>query len=204
MSPRENDAMRVLKISALLLACSAGALALAPAYAAPDEHKGPKSRFERMCSDQGKNDKTSEWQAKRAEWQAKRAERLAERLKLTDAQKAAYKDLADARAKVRADNKAAICASKPDLSTFEKKLAFREQMMQRRLDGFKATEPKLIAFYNSLDATQKPEFEKIAKHMMKRGGHHGGSEGWGRHEGGHDGWRDHHHHHHHDDDRDEN
>ncbi len=186
--------MRILKISALLLGCSAGALFLAPAFAAPDEHKGPEARFERMCSDQGKNDKASEWQAKRAEWQAKRAEHLAERLKLTDAQKTAYKDLQDARAKARADNKAAICANKPDLSTFEKKLAFREQMMQRRLDAFKATEPKLIAFYNSLDATQKPEFEKIARHMMKHRG--GGGEGWGHHEGGHGGWRHHHHHHH--------
>ena len=132
-----------------------------------------------MCSDQGKDqgkdqpkgEKAAEWQAKRAEWQAKRADRLAERLKLTDAQKASFKDLQDARLKAHADAKAAFCANKPDLSTFEKKLAFRKSMMQRRLDMFKAVEPKLIAFFNSLDATQKPEFEKIAKHMMKhRGG----------------------------------
>lgn len=196
--------MRILKISALLLGCSAGALALAPAFAA-DEHKGPEARFERMCSDQNK-DKASEWQAKRAEWQAKRADRLAERLKLTDPQKAAYKDLQDARAKARTDAKAALCANKPDLSTFEKKLAFRELMMQRRLDTFKAMEPKLLAFYNTLDATQKPEFEKIERHMMKH--RHGGMMDRGmmehgmmdRGEGhGHGWWR-----HHHDDDRDEN
>jgi LTXXQ motif family protein len=154
--------MRVLKISAVLLAGSICALALAPARAESDEKKGLEARIERVCSRLGKSDKFTEMQAKRAE-------RIGEELKLTDAQKAAFKDLQDARAKARADQKAAICDSKPDVSTFPKKLAFREAQMQRRLDAFKATTPKLVAFYNSLDDGQKKKFEDMMRHRMKKG-----------------------------------
>jgi Spy/CpxP family protein refolding chaperone len=154
--------MRILKISALLLACSLGALALAPAHAESDEKKGLEARIERVCARLGKSDKFNEMQAKRAE-------RIGEALKLTDAQKAAFKSLQDARAKARADQKAAICDSTPDVSTFTKKLAFREAQMQRRLDAFKATTPKLVAFYNSLDEGQKTKFEDMMRHRMKKG-----------------------------------
>jgi hypothetical protein len=173
--------MRVLKISVLMLACAAGALALSPARAEWGGHRDAQSRIEHMCSDQGKDDKA-------AEFRTKMAEHVAERLKLTDAQKSAFKDLQDFRAKTRADAKAALCASKPDLSTFEKKLEFRETMMQRRLDTLKAVAPKLIAFRNTLDDTQKGEFDHMLHHMMKHrmghGGwsHHGGGEGWRHHE----------------------
>lgn len=154
--------MRVLKISALLLAASLAALALAPARADPDEKKGMEARIERMCSRLGNSDKFTEMQAKRAA-------RIGEALKLTDAQKAAFKELEAARAMARADQKAALCDSKPDLSTFAKKLAFREAQMQRRLDAFKATTPKLVAFYNSLDDGQKQKFEDLMRHRMKKG-----------------------------------
>jgi hypothetical protein len=149
--------MRVLKISALLLACSLGA----PAHAESDEKKGLEARIERVCARLDKSDKFNEMQAKRAE-------RIGETLKLTDAQKAAFKSLQEARAKARADQKAAVCDSKPDVSTFTKKLAFREAQMQRRLDAFKATTPKLVAFYNSLDDDQKKKFEDMMRHRMKK------------------------------------
>ena len=42
--------MRVLKISALLLAGSIGALAIAPAHAESGEKKGLEARIDRMCS----------------------------------------------------------------------------------------------------------------------------------------------------------
>jgi len=155
--------MRILKISALLLAGSVGTLALASAHAESDEKRGLEARIERMCSHLSKsNDKFTEMQAKRAE-------RIGEALNLTDAQKAGFKDLQAARAKARADQKAAICDSKPDVSTFPKKLAFREAQMQRRLDAFKATTPKLVAFYNSLDDGQKKKFEDMMRHRMKKG-----------------------------------
>jgi len=153
--------MRILKISALLLAGSIGALALAQAHAESDEKRGLEARIERVCSRLGKSDRFNEMQAKRAE-------RIGEALKLTDAQKAAYKDLQNARAKARADEKTAICDSKPDVSTFPKKLAFREAQMQRRLDAFKATTPKLVAFFNSLDDGQKQKFEDMMRHRMKK------------------------------------
>jgi hypothetical protein len=181
--------MRVLKISALMLACAAGALTLSPARAEPGEHGGPQAHIEHMCADQGAAEHF-------AEMQKHKAEHMAEYLQLTEAQKTAFKDLQDARAKAHADAKAALCASKPDLSTFEKKLAFRETMMQRHLDDFKAEEPKLLAFFNSLDAGQKREFEHMLQHMkhrmmehgmMEHGeGHHGGHEGPGPHPDGED------------------
>jgi hypothetical protein len=172
--------MRILKVSALMLACAAGALALSPARAEMDEHGGPQARIEKMCSDQGKNQEY-------AEMQAVMAARIGVRLQLTDAQKAAFKDLQDTRAKAHADAKAALCASKPDFSSFEKRLAFRGAMLQRRLDTFKAVEPKLLAFYSSLDDKQKKEFEEMREHMMHRmmmehgWRHHDGGEGGGGH-----------------------
>ena len=178
--------MRFAKFSALMLACAAGALAFSPARAEPENDKGRESRFERICADQGKDDAKK---AKFAEWQAKRADKIAERLKLTDAQKAAFKDLQDARMKQYADAKAAFCANKPDLSTFEKKIEFRESLLQRRLDALKAIAPKIIAFRNTLDDKQKEEFDHIAKHMLAGHEGHGGE---GEHGGEHGGWRHHH------------
>jgi hypothetical protein len=153
--------MRVLKISALLLACSAGAFALAPARAQMAEQKGPQARIERMCANTGMSDKM-------AEMQTKRAAILAIQLSLTDAQKAAYKEFQDARTKARTEGRTALCANKPDLSTFASRIAFRQVMAQRRLDTMKAVDPKLVAFYNTLDDKQKAEFEKLLKSSAKK------------------------------------
>jgi hypothetical protein len=171
--------MRVLKISTLMLACAAVTPSLSPARAEMDEHGGPQSRMEKMCSDQGKGEEF-------AEMQAVMAARIGVRLKLTDAQKAAYKDLQDTRAKARADRLAAFCDSKPDLSSLEKRFAFRIAMLQRRLDMLKAVEPKMVAFYNSLDDKQKKQFEEMRQNMMHQmmehgGGHRGDGEGWSPH-----------------------
>ena len=84
---------------------------------------------------------------------------LAKRLKLTDPQKAALKDLADASAAASASAKTALCTDKPDLSTTVSRMAFSEKMMEARLASVKAIEPKLQAFYDTLDAKQKTAFD---------------------------------------------
>ena len=85
-------------------------------------------------------------------------ERLAGRLNLTDVQKAALKDMTDAFASANASAKKSLCADKPDLSTMPGRAAFAERMADVRLAGLKAIEPKLQAFYDTLDAQQKRAF----------------------------------------------
>ena len=87
------------------------------------------------------------------------ADRLARRLNLTDPQKAALKDLTDASASAAASAQKSLCADKPDLSTTPGRMAFAEKMADTRLAGLKAVEPKLQAFYDSLDANQKKAFD---------------------------------------------
>ena len=121
---------------------------------------GRESRIERFCS----NDSS-----KRPEdWQARRLDRVTERLTLSDAQKAAFKDYQDARLKARADMKAALCTNKPDVASLAGRLAFRQTMMEQRLAGMKITSPKLLAFYNTLDAGQKTKFDEMGERMRER------------------------------------
>ena len=84
---------------------------------------------------------------------------LARRLKLTDSQKAALKDLADASASADASAKKSLCADKPDLSTTPGRMALAAKMAETKLAGLKATEPRLKTFYDSLDAKQKKAFD---------------------------------------------
>jgi LTXXQ motif family protein len=90
---------------------------------------------------------------------ATNTDRLASRLKLTDPQKAALKDLTAASASADASAKKSLCADKPDLSTTPGRMAFAERMAEIRLAGLKAIEPKLQAFYDSLDTKQKKAFD---------------------------------------------
>ena len=90
---------------------------------------------------------------------AANTDRVARRLNLTDPQKAALKDLIDASASANASTKASLCADKPDLSTTPGRMAFAAKMAETRLAGLKAVEPKLQAFYDSLDAKQKKAFD---------------------------------------------
>jgi hypothetical protein len=88
------------------------------------------------------------------------ADRLARRLNLTDPQKAALKELTDASASADASaKKSPLCADKPDLSTTPGRMAFAKKMAETRLAGLKEVEPKLQAFYDSLDAKQKKAFD---------------------------------------------
>ena len=86
-------------------------------------------------------------------------ERLASRLSLTDVQKSALKDMTDAFASANASAKKSLCTDKPDLSTTPGRMAFAEKKAEIRLAGLKAIEPKLQAFYDTLDARQKRAFD---------------------------------------------
>ena len=91
------------------------------------------------------------------------AERLALHLNLTDVQKAAYQEFVDARTKAVDDAKVTLCATKPDLSTFESRLTFHQHMLEARLAALKVENPKLLAFYSSLDASQKEKFDQFRR-----------------------------------------
>ena len=59
----------------------------------------------------------------------------------------------------------AICASKPDLSTFGGRLAFHEKSLEAHLATVKATRAKLEAFWNSLDDKQKKGFARTGRKL---------------------------------------
>jgi hypothetical protein len=101
---------------------------------------------------------------------AANTDRIAKRLNLTDPQKAALKDLAEASASANASAKTSLCADKPDLSTTPGRMAFAEKVAETRLAGLKAVNPKLQAFYDGLDEKQKKAFVT--------GGRVGGIFGW--------------------------
>lgn len=140
--------MRKLNVSVLIVASAAFAATLGQtAVAQAEPHRAP---FERLCADRGGPSHHPEM-----------ADRLAEYLDLNDAQKAAFKEFHDARKKSLEDSKAALCASKPDLSSFEGRLAFSQSFVETRLAALKAENPKLIAFYNILDTKQKEKFDRF-------------------------------------------
>jgi hypothetical protein len=145
--------MKKLSISALVLAFAAFAPAIGPAQARTSE-------IEHVCAPR----------PNQAERQARFADRLAEHLHLTDAQKSSFKEFQEARAKAVADATAKLCASKPDVTTFEGRLTFHQTFLEDRLESVKAENPKLIAFYNSLDAEQKIKFDKFREHVAHKEG----------------------------------
>lgn len=147
----------------LVLVTSSVAASIANAQAtapAGDAASGPASRMERFCSNDGGK--------RAADWGERSLDRITERLKLTDAQKALYKDFQDTREKARGDGKTALCANKPDMATFSGRLGFRQGMAEQRLAVIKATNPKLLAFYNALDADQKTKFDAMGEAMRER------------------------------------
>jgi hypothetical protein len=80
--------------------------------------------------------------------------------------------LADASASADTTAKTSLCADQPDLSTTPGRMAFAEKMAEAKLAGLKAVEPKLQAFYDSLDEKQKKAFDT--------GGRIGGVFDWWR------------------------
>jgi Spy/CpxP family protein refolding chaperone len=138
--------MRKLNVPALIIAAAAFAATTGPAAAG---HDG-RAPFERVCEERGGPSHHPEL-----------ADRLAQHLDLNDVQKAAFKEFHEARRKSIEDAKATLCANKPDLSSFEARLNFGQAFIEARLTALKAENPKLIAFYNSLDARQKEKFDRF-------------------------------------------
>lgn len=125
---------------------------------APTKANAADARIERFCAQEhGK-----------AEHEGKVSAALTEHLRLTDAQKAAFKEFEDTRAKAIDTVKTRLCASKPDTSTFEARLNLHRVFLEDRLEMLNAENPKLTAFYNSLDPDQKAKFDRIREHMRKR------------------------------------
>ena len=139
--------MRKLNVSVLIVASAAFAATLGPAAAQDGPRRAP---FERLCAERNGPSHHPEM-----------AGRIAEYLDLNDAQKAAFKEFHEARRKSLEDSKAALCANKPDLSSFEARLVFGQAFVEARLAALKAENPKLIAFYNSLDVKQKEKFDRF-------------------------------------------
>ena len=132
---------------------AAGMAALgAQAQAAQPMDPGQQAFLQHVCSDT----KSEAEHAKFVEWMDKR-------LNLNETQKANFKAFQDARAKSLADSKAKLCATPPDLSSFEARVVFGQTFMEARLEALKAENPKLIAFYNSLDEKQKMTFDEIRR-----------------------------------------
>jgi len=130
------------------------------------------------------------------QWTTERmGERLARRLNLTDPQKPALKALQDAIAKAKGDAKASLCGSPPDLASLPARLAFAQKRLQARLDGMRAVQPKLEAFYAALTSEQQTELNQLWHGRGMRGdgegrwrggeGRRGGDDG----RGGGGGWR---------------
>jgi Spy/CpxP family protein refolding chaperone len=140
--------MKYPNVSALVIASAILAAGFGPAQAAKEGDRG--SVYDRMCAAPTEHSH-----------HRKLGDRLAKHLNLTDAQKAAYKDFVDARTKAVDDQKTTLCSSKPDLSTFESRLTFHQNMLEARLAALKEENPKLLAFYKSLDAGQKEKFDNF-------------------------------------------
>jgi len=140
-----------------MLALIAVGVALAsPAAQAQTSGNGNQAFFDRLCGDHGE----AREHAKFTGW-------VEARLKLNDAQMANFTSFQEARAQSLADSKGKLCADKPDFTSFEARLVFNQKFMEARLDALKAENPKLIAFYNSLDEQQKTTFDEIRSHARR-------------------------------------
>jgi hypothetical protein len=152
--------MRTTYICALILVLSAGA-ALAetdPMKEATNDVDQQKATIDKICSSApSKDQQASDY-----------SDVLAKTLLLSDDQKKALKDYEDTQAKAIADARSRICDHKPDLSTFDASLSFRQKMLEDQLETVKAVNPKLIAFYNGLNSEQKAKFDQMRQTMASR------------------------------------
>jgi hypothetical protein len=99
-------------------------------------------------------------------------DRLAGRLNLNDTEKASFKDLEGTVTKALTDEKA-MCTDKRDLTTVTSRLDFAAASTQARLAAINAIQPKLEAFYASLDDSQKKLFDSLGtRHRHGRMGSH--------------------------------
>jgi hypothetical protein len=134
--------------AAVVAAAGVGAAYADRAGMGPFAHGGPAARFQHFCAtDVG-------YVSGRV------VDHLTEQLKLTDPQKASLKDLQDTFIKAAADAKA-LCNERPDLGTVVTRLAFAEKRTETMLNLMKTVQPKLEAFYASLDDTQRSTLNEM-------------------------------------------
>lgn len=88
------------------------------------------------------------------------AERLADRLNLDERQKGLLRTWQEARIKAREESRTAQCSPKPDLSTFQGRLDYRQKRLEAQLAAFKATRAPLEAFYAGLNDQQKASWDE--------------------------------------------
>jgi hypothetical protein len=150
--------MRKLCISALVVAIATCGAGIGSAHARENGDSGFKSEVDRVCGPH----------PDRAGHEARFADFLSRRLNLNDVQKTAFKEFQAAREKAVETATTRLCAKKPDLSSFEARLEFHQAFLEDRLEAVKSENPKLIAFYKSLDAEQKAKFEKIREHLARK------------------------------------
>jgi hypothetical protein len=133
--------------AAVVAAAGVGAAYADRAGIGPFGH-GPAARFQHFCA------------TDISYVSGRVANHLTEQLKLTDPEKASLKDLQDSFIKAAADAKA-LCSETPDLGTVVGRLAFAEKRTETMLTLMKAVQPKLEAFYASLDDTQRATFNQM-------------------------------------------
>lgn len=134
-------------LSIALLAAQAQAQ---PAQTTPGGDGGGRDarRIERFCG-----------AARPAQAWGRYAERLSDRLALDQKQKDLLRAWQEARIKARDDSRTAQCTPKPNLSTFQGRLDWRQKRIEAQLASFKATRAPLEAFYASLSDQQKASWD---------------------------------------------
>ena len=96
------------------------------------------------------------------------AERLTDRLNLDQKQKDLLRAWQEARIKAREDARTAQCSPKPDLSTFQGRLDYRQKRLEANLASFKATRAPLEAFYAGLNDQQKASWDEFRDRRGER------------------------------------
>ena len=153
--------MKTTSICALILLLTAG-----PSLAQSDPSKSDPMKDAAAAGEQQASvDKICAATPPKDQQATQYSDTLNKMLLLSDDQKKTLKDYEDTQAKAISDARARLCDHKPDLSTFEAGLNFRQKMLEDQLDTVKAVNPKLIAFYNGLNGEQKAKFDGMRQSM---------------------------------------
>lgn len=148
--------------AAFSLACLVGAGAQAQnAQPGPGGARGARM-VERLCG-----------AMKPAQAWGRYAERLTDRLNLDQKQKDLLRAWQEARIKAREESRAAQCSPKPNLSTFQGRLDYRQKRLEAQLATFKATRAPLEAFYAGLSDQQKTSWDDYRDRRGDRRGRRG-------------------------------
>ncbi len=145
-------------VLAVLILVSSGGVALARMDAGDQDKGSMKAAFDKMCAAKPQPaDKDNTY-----------VDTLTKSLLLGDDQKKKLLDYRDTQAKAIDDARSKVCNEKPDLTSFQASLDFRQKMLETQLDTLKSVNPKLIDFYNSLNSEQKAKFDGMRQNMASQ------------------------------------